>query len=610
MKVAGLEEGEPALALRRRGRGRRRPRGRAAPPRRRTPRTSGRPCRSGCRTGSRPARSSARRTRRSRAWPGRSSLFGRSSQAQHEVHDDEPGRDRGEDRDVGEVEVHGSWLSAPLGSRARGRRAASTIASEPPAPRRIPRTRARTRRERHSAAAGPGRGAPGRSRRRHAARPIGPRVGVPSRARPRRSSPMHVGRLASGHSRRSCRRGRHGSSCLGLPGRVGRGRAPAARRRARGRGLAGRGLRRAHRARAPHDGTDTLYVLEQPGILKRIAEVARRGRGAPARDGRWTSTATGKVHAQGQGGALGLAFHPQFKANGRFFVSYLHEERSTRRSSSSWSCPSSACSNGTASPATERVRPRGARRPRAIHQAGGIAFGPDGKLYIGVGDNGSEGRPHDADGQRPEPGRRCWARSCASTWTTRRRARPTASPPNNPWAKAQGVRPEIWAYGFRNPWRFSWDAQGNDVRSASRARRARSAASGSPQVVRGGNHGWPFMEGNTRNPDRRRHAARDASSIPRAFDYGREDPDVGLLRDRRAGLPRRPPEGRCRASTSSATTSSARSTRSTSPSRASRWAGSNWRKIGDDQGRLDRHRRPGRALLLRQREGRPRAARS
>jgi glucose/arabinose dehydrogenase len=267
----------------------------------------------------------------------------------------------------------------------------------------------------------------------------------------------------------------------------------------------------------PKDGSDMLYVLEQPGTLKRLPKW--RGVGAVPEPQTVLDFKT-KVHAQGQGGALGLTFHPQFRSNGRFYLSYLsknaHPTQLFKLVVSEF-----RMTNGTTSLATERVLLE-VPKTTANHQAGGLAFGPDARLYIGVGDNASHA---DKEGNAQNP----------SVLLGKILRLDVDNPPvgkaygtaDNPWPKNPGVRPEIWAYGFRNPWRFSWDAQGNMfvAEPGSKGPKCREWVT---QVVRGRNHGWPYMEGNTRNPDRVDMPVGGAADfVPRLFDYGREDPESG-----------------------------------------------------------------------------------
>ena len=115
---------------------------------------------------------------------------------------------------------------------------------------------------------------------------------------------------------------------------------------------------------------------------------------------------------------------------------------------------------------------------QVLHVGGSIRFGPDGKLYFAVGDNGYRA-------ECPGPQQLRTGRSCASTRTDR-------SPQDNPFAGQPGKLGAIWAYGFRNPWRFQFDSAngrlfGGDVGDFSWEELNR--------IVKGGNYGWPVHEG-------------------------------------------------------------------------------------------------------------------
>jgi len=262
------------------------------------------------------------------------------------------------------------------------------------------------------------------------------------------------------------------------------------------------------------DGTDDLYVLEIRGVLKRLPKY--RGTGpVPQPAVALDLTKTGKVQTQGQGGVLSVAFHPQFKANGRFFCSYLAGTNPNFKLVVS----EFRMTNGVSAPGTERVVLE-VPKSRYIHQAGGLAFGPDGKLYVGVGDNGAK---NDSEGNAQNPGTML-GKILRIDVDSPAPGKAYGIPADNPWANQAGVKGEIWGYGFRNPWRFSFDPAGTlwvgEPGSSDAGCREWVTA-----VQKGGNHGWPFMEGNTRNPALAPPA--NAQFVPRAFEYSRTDPDSG-----------------------------------------------------------------------------------
>lgn len=269
-----------------------------------------------------------------------------------------------------------------------------------------------------------------------------------------------------------------------------------------------------------NDGSDFLYVLEQPGVLKRVQK--HRGVGpVPQPTVALDLKSTGKVHAKAQGGALGLAFHPQFRANGRFFLSYVTKAPGDAQNPYRLVVSEFRMANGVSSPASERVVLE-VPKTRDQHQAGGLGFGPqDGKLYVGVGDDAWENdRKPDGSSNAQSPATLLGKILRLDVDVP---GKPYGVPADNPWATAgQGVRPEIWAFGFRNPWRFSWDRAGTMLlgEPGSKGPDCREWVTA---VVRGGNHGWPHMEGSRPNP--KRPAPPNTQFVPRLFDYGRTDPD-------------------------------------------------------------------------------------
>lgn len=171
---------------------------------------------------------------------------------------------------------------------------------------------------------------------------------------------------------------------------------------------------------------------------------------------------TGRVDSSGEGGLLGIAFHPDFASNGEVFLSY------TRTGSPLESFISrfrSFDNNQTLDPSMEEPLLTVTQR-RGNHNGGDLAFGPDGFLYAGFGDEGGSGDPF-ANGQNSTSLHGTVIRIDVNT------AQGYAIPPGNPFAQNApcGLQggfggascPEIYAWGFRNPWRFSFDSQTGDI---------------------------------------------------------------------------------------------------------------------------------------------------
>ncbi len=199
---------------------------------------------------------------------------------------------------------------------------------------------------------------------------------------------------------------------------------------------------------------DALYVTAAPGQPGRLYVVQQSGRIRILERGRMRGTfldISGLVTAGGEQGLLGLAFHPRYARNGRFFVYYTNRDGDQRvveyrRASAARAQPGSARGLLTM------------QDPYSNHNGGHLAFGPDGFLYIGTGDGGSGGDPED-NGQSRDT---LLGKLLRLDVNSRSGGRPYGIPPGNPY-RSGGGRAEIYAYGLRNPWRFSFDRERGDL---------------------------------------------------------------------------------------------------------------------------------------------------
>lgn len=221
------------------------------------------------------------------------------------------------------------------------------------------------------------------------------------------------------------------------------------------------------------DGSNRLFVLEQPGRIRVIRNDALQPQ--PFLD------LTARVGSQAsEQGLLGLAFHPNFAQNGFFFVYY------TDRSGDVWISRFQA-SGESGDPRSEK-RLLQVKQPYANHNGGALRFGPDGFLYIGLGDGGSQGDPFDN------------AQSGISLLGKILRLNvdsgdPYALPADNPFLHTSGIAPEIWALGLRNPWKIAFDPRGQ-LWIADVGQNAREEINRVPGGAPGGfNFGWNEMEG-------------------------------------------------------------------------------------------------------------------
>lgn len=233
------------------------------------------------------------------------------------------------------------------------------------------------------------------------------------------------------------------------------------------------------------DSSGRLYVNEQGGRV-RVIEADGSLRAEPFLD------ISDRLTAGGEQGLLGLAFHPDFAVNGRLFVHYSRAGDGAAIVSEL----RASTDRRTADPATERILLTVAD-PFPNHNGGQLAFGPDGYLYIGLGDGGSGGDPL-GNGQNPMAMLGKILRIDVDAPASSGRA--YALPPTNPYGPG-GVSPgaglpEIWAIGLRNPWRFGFDRQTADLYIGDVGQGAWEEIDRQPADSAGGeNYGWNVMEG-------------------------------------------------------------------------------------------------------------------
>jgi len=191
---------------------------------------------------------------------------------------------------------------------------------------------------------------------------------------------------------------------------------------------------------------------------------------------------SGVVHPT-QEGLLGLAFHPDYASNGRFFVCYQDTAFDSYLVEYAVSADPDRADPGSA------VVLRGPiPQPHAVHNWNCLQFGPDGMLYVGVGDGGPDNDPNE-HGQ-----------DLGTLFGKLLRLDvdlpPPHVPPDNPFVGVPGAAPEIWAYGLREPWRFSFDRLTGDLFLADVGQSSWEEIDFQPAASAGGeNYGWRCMEG-------------------------------------------------------------------------------------------------------------------
>lgn len=231
---------------------------------------------------------------------------------------------------------------------------------------------------------------------------------------------------------------------------------------------------------SPDDNTDRIFVVEQKGIIRVFENSSSVQRSTVFLD------IEKQVSSGGEMGLLGLAFHPEYKTNGYFYLNYTRrnpQETVISRFSVSASNPN------TADPNSETILLRFGQ-PYDNHNGGKVAFGNDGFLYIGTGDGGSWGDPKNRAQDRTE----LLGKILRIDVNKPAGKLKYSIPPDNPYAGSNlGYREEIYAYGMRNPWRFSFDRNTGKLWAGDVGQNKFEEID---IIEKGGNYGWRIMEAN------------------------------------------------------------------------------------------------------------------
>ncbi|HMQ30387.1 MAG TPA: PQQ-dependent sugar dehydrogenase [Chloroflexaceae bacterium] len=237
------------------------------------------------------------------------------------------------------------------------------------------------------------------------------------------------------------------------------------------------GLVRPTHVTSAGDGSGRLFVTEQAGLILVV------------RDGQLVEEPfldlLALVGANGnEQGLLSVAFHPDYAANGRFYVNYTDRDGTTVVARYSVSADNPDRADAASAQVLLTIE-----QPAPNHNGGLLKFGPDGYLYIGTGDGGAAGDP--------------WGNAQSLDTLLGKLLRidvdggePYAVPEDNPFGGFAGERPEIWAYGLRNPWRFSFDRATGDLYIGDVGQNEYEEVNFVSAASMGGeNYGWDIMEG-------------------------------------------------------------------------------------------------------------------
>ncbi len=268
---------------------------------------------------------------------------------------------------------------------------------------------------------------------------------------------------------------------------------------------------------APRDGTDRMFVVERGGTIQ-LTKKFRGGTPAVAPrlflDISSLQMAPDEIE-KGHGGLVNMAVPPDFAKSGRFYVMY---GTGTDQPANPYRCVLasyrvSASNPDVADPASAEILFK-IQKPHPVHFGGGLCFGNDGMLYVGLGEKAEhddpsrvaqnmttfEGKILRLDVRAPAPGR------------------PYSIPADNPWPNAQGVRPEIFAYGVRHPWRMSFDRDSGVPGTLWVGDVGQRQREEIDVVPRAGNMGWGLMEGNLKITP----SAEPTKYVAPVYEYPRE----------------------------------------------------------------------------------------
>jgi glucose/arabinose dehydrogenase len=261
------------------------------------------------------------------------------------------------------------------------------------------------------------------------------------------------------------------------------------------------GLERPVLVIEPDDGTGRLFILEQPGRIRIVED-------GDLLDNSFLDITGITGVTSNERGLLGLALDPDFAENGLFYVNYTQS-----------SDGDTIIARYSVSEDDPNIADRDSEfviieidQPYGNHNGGMLSFGPDGYLYIGMGDGGSGGDP-DGNAQNPQTLLGAMLRIDVKSDSEA----PYTIPEDNPFADGEEGLPEIWAIGLRNPWRFSFDIETGDLYIGDVGQNQYEEVDFQPADSTGGeNYGWNIYEASHSY-----EGATQEGTVPPIAEYGR-----------------------------------------------------------------------------------------
>jgi len=226
------------------------------------------------------------------------------------------------------------------------------------------------------------------------------------------------------------------------------------------------------------DGSGRLFVVEQGGLIRVIDRGAVQSK--PYMD------VSALVSTGSERGLLGLAFSPTFASDGRIYIDYTDVNGDTVVARYTTAQPASDAPTWKQPEVVLAIK-----QPYANHNGGCLQFGPDRMLYVGMGDGGSAGDP----GNRAQNTAQLLGKLLRIDVSRADPGRTYVIPPDNPFVSDPNARPEVWMYGLRNPWRFSFDASTGALWIADVGQDAWEEVDYAPPGEKGTNWGWHLWEG-------------------------------------------------------------------------------------------------------------------